>query len=435
MLFINEEEVKEALRLKLIRERDGLTWTELHERFSTDPSVPVDSWRKRIERRAEKAERMHLEVEIGEPEQLPINEIVSPSYELENGEITSASGTIFLEKYMDDLNDILDIFYKKFKLDPLLYEVTSFSPVTLKSGYKINVRFGKKRNAIFNDEQHAKLYAARLKKIADTLTPSAVKVNLTDNMAVINFCDVHWNKFPSKGFDKDYLDKFEKGLYDVVAELLLHIDLYKPSKVIVILGSDFFQTNDARGSTKKGTVVDAILPYYKMFDEGVRVLTTAVKMIADKYPMDAYYVLANHDETSAWHAVREIQYAFSQYKHVNVFTEYYPFNYVEWGTNLIEITHENLKKGKASSSMPNLAREQWGRTKFHYSIGGHLHTDYFAKDSNGTMVYGSKAYSDVDMWHTVGGYTGNVRGMQAYVFHKEKGNIAVLTSAVLNEEE
>ena len=143
-----------------------------------------------------------------------------------------------------------------------------------------------------------------------------------------------------------------------------------------------------------------------------------------------YYVMANHDEDSGWHVSRELKLLFKDSPSINIIVDSMPFHYIEWGSTLVELKHSNLKGGKAHSSMAVTAREAWGRTKYHYSVGGHLHGEYVTKEKDGLVAMGSRALSDTDEWHILNGYVGNLRGIQAYVISSIGGLKATLNSNI-----
>jgi hypothetical protein len=164
----------------------------------------------------------------------------------------------------------------------------------------------------------------------------------------------------------------------------------------------------------------------------VQILANAIHMIAKEgYPVDCVYVLANHDNDSSWHASRELALMFEGAPDVNIIVDKFPHHYVEWGNVLIEITHENIKSDRGVTVMPVVARQAWGRTAYHYSVGGHLHGQYMTKEKNGVVMFGSRSLSDTDEWHYLSDYVMNLRGIEAYLFNKETGNFAAFSANIV----
>lgn len=353
------------------------------------------------------------------------------SFTVKDGEVDTAAGTVELsDNYnLADAKAMTLAMATQFNLDPRYYELVSYTPTFVDGKFKVNGRFQRKKGfQPYEKNEIVERYERILSNLGKKLPVSipATAETASDNLLVINLCDLHYNKMPFDGFNAEYLDKFEQMVYDNLVELLSMATQHKLDKIVLTLGHDFFQTNDSRGTTKKGTPVEHVQMYKEMFNKGVEIMANCVELVAKtKIPTEAYYVLANHDSDSAWHAVREVKLMYKDDERVNVIVDKFPVHYIEWGENLIELVHENIKSNRGFSSMPVLAKEAWGRTSYRYSIGGHLHGEYKIKEKNGIVMIGSRALSDTDEWHMLNGYVENMRGIQSYVFNKTKGNVAV----------
>ena len=342
----------------------------------------------------------------------------------------SAVGTVFLKdgfNTTDDYKALIKAIFEEFNLDQSQYEIAKYTPSYINGKFKVWARFERKKFRPYDEEEIVARYETMLSSLG-SIKMSEIKQVDSDNILVINLADVHWNKLPFLSMDGEYLEKFENTIYEKLNEVISYSKKFPISRAVITIGHDFFQTNDGRGTTKKGTPVSHIMEYKDMFDSGVRILSRCVHMVAQHYMVDAYYVLANHDNDAGWHASRELKLAYKNVPHVNFVVDKIPFHYVEWGSTLVELIHENIKGGKSSSNMSVTAREAWGRTKYHYSIGGHLHGEYTLQEKNGIVTMGSRALSDTDEWHYLEGYLGNIRGIQAYVFNKDAGNILTINA-------
>lgn len=422
-------DIKTANQLEDYRVQKNLSWKEMYAYyfgFGIDQAESVsdkdaDALRKQVERKKGRVPHTAIADRVTEPTELSQDKTIS--YTLKDDEIASASGTVSLADGKDLIADskrLIEALFTEFNLDDTQYEIVKYTPSFVKGTFKVYAQFNRKKESVYNQPEVVKRYTEILESIGEVNLRPIREIDV-DNILVINLADVHWNKMPYLDFDANYLDNFEQMVYNKVGAILQKANKTPIARAAITLGHDFFQTNDSRMTTKKGTEVAHILPYQEMFDTGVRILANIINMVSKYYVTDCYYVLANHDEDSGWHSARELKIMFRNVAHVNVIADKLPFHYIEWGNTLIELKHENLKGGKGSSSMAVVAREAWGRTKYHYTLGGHFHGEYQIKEKSGIVVMGSRALSDTDNWHYLNEYITNIRGLQAYIFTKNEG--------------
>lgn len=425
-------DIKTAQQLEELRVSNDWSWKELYAYYSgmgvENASEVVfqdaDALRKQVERKKHKIPHEEIVGTVLESKTLTSDKSIQ--FDVKDDTIVAASGTVQLDLTDDIMGDsraLVAALFTEFNLDPSKYELIQYTPTISGRKFKVSAKFKMRAGSVYDSEAIAARYDSLLKS-AQTISMAPIYPMDVDNIFIVNLADVHWNKLPHIGFDGTYLDNFEKMVYTKIRELIEYSKATPISRAVVTIGHDFFQTNDGRGTTKKGTPVSNIMEYEDMFDTGVRILANCIKLIADHYMVDAYYVLANHDADASWHASRELKMLFRDVPHINVIVDKLPFHYVEWGSSLVELVHENLKGGRGSSSMAVTAREAWGRTKYHYSLGGHLHGEFTTKEKGGVVAMGSRALSDVDKWHYLNGYIANIRGVQGYVFNKTNGLIA-----------
>lgn len=429
-------DIKTARQLEAMRLANSWSWKQMYayyfgtgvEQADDVSDKDADALRKQVERKKNKVPYSEVAEGVLEPSSFSNERTIT--YEVDGDETVSATGTVYLDEKLDQRSDakkLILALFDEFNLDPKRYEIKKYTPSYVKGRFKVWARFEKRNYNPYDEEEVIERYEKLLQSIGSLKLPTVRKIDV-DNILVINLADVHWNKLPFMGFDGDYLANFEQMIYDKVSEIVMHSKSMPISRAVITIGHDFFQTNDGRGTTKKGTSVSNVMEYKDMFDYGVRILANAVNLVAQHYIVDAYYVLANHDNDAGWHAARELKLLFKNTQHINVIADKTPFHYIEWGNTLIELVHENLVSGKGRSSMTIVAREAWGRTKYHYSIGGHLHGEFTTREGNGIVTMGSRALSDTDEWHYLNGYLGNIRGVQSYVFNKDNGHVATFNA-------
>ena len=100
--------------------------------------------------------------------------------------------------------------------------------------------------------------------------------------------------------------------------------------------------------------------------------------------------------------------------------------YFTYHNNLIGTTHGD---GAKIGDLPNLMAHEskdWSNCKKRYFYTHHVHHKT-SKDFIGCTVESLRSPSTSDSWHHRNGYTGAVEGVEAFIHHKQYGQIARLT--------
>ena len=118
---------------------------------------------------------------------------------------------------------------------------------------------------------------------------------------------------------------------------------------------------------------------------------------------------------------------YNQSDNVNVIVNNRPRHVFTWGKCLIGHAHgDRVKPTEWSKIIPTEYPEQWCHTRFRYMHLGHIHKSKSLSpveidEQVGLVVEFLKALSSPDSWHIESGYTGTIRGADAFLYHKEYG--------------
>lgn len=424
---------KTAVQLCELKQERGWSWREVYAHFFSveDVTAPtdrdVDTLRKHIERKKVKVSCEEMVAPVWDKPEHPAQTQKQVAYTMKDNEVVGIVGDIELvDTDLDPtkVKEVMEKLFDEFNVDPNEYELIKFIP-SIKNGdkFRVKAQFAKRKASILDEREVVRRYTEILTQLG-TVTRDELIPPDKDNIMVVNLTDVHWNKLPYVCFGDNYLQDFEQVVYQKIHEIIQTSLKFEVARVALTVGHDFFQINDHRGTTRLGTEVEHIVDYWDMFDSGMKILANVIDMFATYYVVDCYYVLANHDADASWHAARELQLMFRGVPHVQVMVDKLPFKYIEWGSSLIELTHKNVRGSKVKTNMSVIAKEAWGRTKYHYTLGGHFHGEFVAKEQGGIVALGSRALSDADEYHVLNGYIANIRGVQAYVFNKDHGQVA-----------
>jgi hypothetical protein len=152
-------------------------------------------------------------------------------------------------------------------------------------------------------------------------------------------------------------------------------------------------------------------------------------------PIKTFYLKSNHDQMTAYYAVKYLEAWYRKCKDVEIDTDAFPRKYVEYGKNLIMQTHGENSNKQLFSLMPAEAAAAWGRTKFREVHAAHLHTEgALIQEFGGVTIFRMSAMTAADTWTTEEGYIGNIRRAQTFIYDKEYGRVGAIYTPVLDSE-
>jgi len=211
---------------------------------------------------------------------------------------------------------------------------------------------------------------------------------------------------------------------EAVSTLVARTAHWSPEFITLIVGNDFFHSDNKQGTTTKGTPLDNDSRFAKMFRAGRQMMTDVIEALHAHAPVRVICQPGNHDSQSAWLLGEALECWFRHTPTVEVLNAPTPRKYMEWGAVLLMWEHGD--KGKREDTPLLMAVEQpeaFGRTAFREIHTGHLHKVQ-TNERMGIRVRVCPALCDADAWHSESHYVGNMRQAEAFVWSKEEGLIA-----------
>lgn len=200
----------------------------------------------------------------------------------------------------------------------------------------------------------------------------------------------------------------------------------KPTRILLPIGNDFFNSDNLKGETTAGTAqaTSEDSRWQKTFDTGQELLNEVIETLATEYPVDIVVVPGNHDFERSYYLGATIKAWFRNHPNVTVNNSPKQRKYVVFGQNLLGFTHGNEEKHeKLPMLMANEMKEAWAATKFRHVHLGHFHHE-IVKEYSGVKVSVVPSLVPADSWHTQKGLTGNIRGAQGFLYDSANGLIA-----------
>jgi hypothetical protein len=167
----------------------------------------------------------------------------------------------------------------------------------------------------------------------------------------------------------------------------------------------------------------------KVFVAACFAVAAAVQRASEEAPTTIHFIPGNHDPTWSHHLCVFLWAYFKDNPNVRV--DFTPMGrkYIEYGTNLILMTHGDMSQTNIKNLPTQLAvmmPEAWGRTR-HWEIHlGHFHNmKEFSfvplQEQSGVMLRILPSLCGTDEWHFTKGFVGNKRAMMSLLYSKERG--------------
>lgn len=351
----------------------------------------------------------------------------------ENGQSFVESKKSKRIKTLDDLVKVAKIDLEKYEIERHVvnkWESAAFDKTKQKlvteELWQVKVWLKPKNQLPLILENYGNSLLARLQKqrAAKTVRPTSAMIK-DATMLEMGLVDIHMGKYASaletgKAWNMDECEATFKAA-------TLHL-LHKAArqerieKIVWPVGHDAMHINDILNRTVNGTVVDTDGRYFEIFDRIVAAYAWAMEQCLQVAPTEFVYVPGNHDFVSSFHAAKQLGAYFRSTKHATVDSSASPRKAIEYGVNLLGMTHGDNEKLDTLPTM--LAHEHaaaWGRTVFKEIHVGHTHKMKILGESYaGVRIRVLPSISGTDAWHHTKGFKGR-QASEAYLWSRKHG--------------
>lgn len=258
-----------------------------------------------------------------------------------------------------------------------------------------------------------------------SLSPAPVKH--TGATAIVGMFDIHLGKIAFSHYtgNIDNLETQEDVYHDEFATLLSWLLQQNIKKIILPIGNDFFNVDDVRLTTTKGTLQDNTKDLYSMFTLGLELLTYTINQLKQYWEVDVILVPGNHAtvlETNLAVAIRKI---YENTQGVTVDARPLGRKYIQIGQTCVGLGHGQLKMEKYADLLPFEAKDIFSKTKYHEVLVGDKHIEQVHKKSvdefNSVVVRRLAALTRTDLWHYTEGYTLSRRRSYVLLYGENSG--------------
>jgi len=242
----------------------------------------------------------------------------------------------------------------------------------------------------------------------------------SNHCGLINIYDAHIDKMTLLGETEHESDIFKN-----VAAFERHFEhllgwVESPEFIIFPIGNDFFNVNDARNTTKKGTPQPAYLTHTDAFEIGLTAIINCIDKALEVAPLIVPVVQGNHDEDLATILGIALEKVYRNAKFVEVDNRAIPRKYKRYNNNLFMFDHgDKVKVERVPLIMQHERPKDYSETQFRYNFRGHCHhsQEYkltSIKETVGVEVHHLRALSQPSKWNVAAGWVGAQKSTTGY---------------------
>lgn len=239
-----------------------------------------------------------------------------------------------------------------------------------------------------------------------------------------------WQRETGENWDLKIAERtIGQGIEDAIAR--------SPSAMtaIVLGGGDLTHADNNDNRTKRsGNVLDVEGRHQKVTETAGLLMVRAIDAALRKHQKVIVRILkGNHDEETAG-AMSWFLYAWYRNEpRVTVDLDQSLYFYHRHGWVLLAATHgHSVKLKDMPMIMAHRRAEDWGKSKFRYAHGFHVHhTSKLATEGNGVICESHQAPIPQDAWHYGAGFLSG-RSLQTITYHKAYGEISRVRVAMLD---
>mgnify|MGYP002737958459 CR=1 FL=1 len=292
-------------------------------------------------------------------------------------------------------------------------------------GKHFSIHIGKKQVSL---EDISDLIIGEMKKHSPKYLTIKREVNKSnESMMEISPADIHIGKLCSAYETGDeYNEKIARErVLDGVSSLIAKSKMFGISESLLLIGNDILHTDNAKSTTTSGTFQDSTMMWYDAFNFAFKLYIEVIEMLQANSKLKIAYNPSNHDYVSGFMLARSIE---SWFRKTDIQFDTSPSHrkYTRFGQNIIGSTHGDGAKEKDLPMLMAHETPYWNECKHRYIYTHHIHHKS-AKDYMSVCVESLRSPSGTDSWHHRNGFAYSPKAVEAFIHHKDYGQVSRLT--------
>lgn len=245
-----------------------------------------------------------------------------------------------------------------------------------------------------------------------------------DLMSVYPIADQHhgllsWGKETGENYD---LEIGSKRLRDCAAKLIAQSPASKRA-LILNLGDWTHQDDNKNMTPRSGNILDVDGRYFKVLTTGVQLMMDVIELALQKHQNVLVRNLpGNHDPHAAIALTVALASFYAKNPRVTIDTDPSDLFFYRFGATLIGANHgHKMRADRMAMSMATIRRKEWGETKYHWFLFGHIHHET-VKEIGDCRVESFQTLAAKDAHAASSGYNSG-QSLSSITIHIEDGEI------------
>ena len=214
----------------------------------------------------------------------------------------------------------------------------------------------------------------------------------------------------------------QKRFYDIFEDIYRKQEIEKCSRCVVIIGSDFFNSESDNCTSKDKIPQENDSRYIKLFREGIKMYTKALLTLRGMFnKVDVMLCAGNHARAMETFLYMALEQRFVDDSIINFIENYRLTQVYTFGKCAIFYNHGDANLKQTIKSIPAEFAEVWGTHPYRELHLGHLHKEVTVDDEGGMITRRIGSPCATDAWHYGNRFVGATKKHQIFIWDKNTG--------------
>ena len=214
----------------------------------------------------------------------------------------------------------------------------------------------------------------------------------------------------------------KKRFFDIFEEIYHKQEIEKCGRCVVIIGSDFFNSESDNCTSKDKVPQQNDTRYIKLFHEGIKMYVQALLTLRGLFnKVDVMLCAGNHARAMETFLYMALEQRFADDEVVHFIENYRLTQVYQFGKCAIFYNHGDANLKQTITSIPAEFAEVWGTHPYRELHLGHLHKEVTVDENGGMITRRIGSPCGTDAWHYSNRFVGAIKKHQIFIWDKNSG--------------
>lgn len=214
----------------------------------------------------------------------------------------------------------------------------------------------------------------------------------------------------------------KKRFFDIFEEIYHKQEIEKCGRCVVIIGSDFFNSESDNCTSKDKVPQQNDTRYIKLFHEGIKMYVQALLTLRGLFnKVDVMLCAGNHARAMETFLYMALEQRFVNDEVVHFIENYRLTQVYQFGKCAIFYNHGDANLKQTIASIPAEFDEVWGTHPYRELHLGHLHKEVTVDENGGMITRRIGSPCGTDAWHYSNRFVGAIKKHQIFIWDKNSG--------------